>query len=86
MTAFGCSADASAREMRAPRKIKAGAHAMSAAMVRSFQLLVAALREIFDESAYQRFLDRTQRPTSAGAYAVFRQENEQAKLRRPKCC
>jgi hypothetical protein len=46
----------------------------------------AILREIFDESAYQRFLDRSQLESSAKAYAVFRQENEQAKSRKPKCC
>jgi hypothetical protein len=44
------------------------------------------LREIFDESAYQRFLDRTQLKSSSDAYAVFRQENEQSKSRRPRCC
>lgn len=47
---------------------------------------VAILREIFDESAYQRFLDRSQLESSVNAYAVFRQENEQAKSRKPRCC
>jgi len=46
----------------------------------------AILREIFDESAYQRFLDRSQLESSAKAYAIFLQENEQAKSRRPRCC
>ena len=46
----------------------------------------AILREIFDESAYQRFLDRSQLESSANAYAIFRKENEQAKSRRPRCC
>jgi hypothetical protein len=49
-------------------------------------LIVAVLREIFDESAYQRFLDRGQLQSSASAYAIFQQENEQAKSRRPRCC
>jgi hypothetical protein len=49
-------------------------------------LIVAVLREIFDESAYQRFLDRSCLESSPNAYAIFRQENEQAKSRRPRCC
>ena len=51
-----------------------------------FGLLVAVLREIFDESAYQRFLDRGQLQSSASAYEIFLRENEQAKSRRPRCC
>ena len=51
-----------------------------------FGLIVAVLREIFDESAYQRFLERSQLESSPNAYAVFQQENEQAKSRRPRCC
>jgi hypothetical protein len=49
-------------------------------------LIVAVLREIFDESAYQRFLDRSHLQSSASAYAIFLRENEQAKSRRPRCC
>ena len=49
-------------------------------------LVVAVLREIFDESAYQRFLDRSRLESSSHAYAIFQQENEQAKSRRPRCC
>ena len=51
-----------------------------------FGLVVAVLREIFDEAAYQRFLDRTRLQSSPNAYAVFQQENEQARSRRPRCC
>jgi hypothetical protein len=46
----------------------------------------AVLREIFDESAYQRFLDRSRLESSPDAYAIFLQENEQARSRRPRCC
>jgi hypothetical protein len=49
-------------------------------------VLVEVLREIFDESAYQRFLDRSQLQSSPNAYAIFLKENEQAKSRRPRCC
>jgi hypothetical protein len=51
-----------------------------------FGLIVAVLREIFDEAAYQRFLDRSHLEASPNAYATFRRENEQAKSRRPRCC
>ena len=47
---------------------------------------LSILQEIFDESAYQRFLDRTRLQSSASAYAVFRQENDQVKSQRPRCC
>jgi len=50
------------------------------------RVLLATLREIFDEEAYTRFLSRTQRSPSATAYAAFREEFEEAKTRRPKCC
>lgn len=48
--------------------------------------VAAALREIFDEAAYSRFLQRAGIASSNGAYAAFRREFEEAKLRRPKCC
>jgi len=44
------------------------------------------LREIFDESAYRRFLERSQLESSPNAYAIFQKENEQLKSRRPRCC
>jgi hypothetical protein len=47
---------------------------------------VAMLREIFDEAAYARFLRRSGMVSSSNAYAAFRQEFEEAKVRRPKCC
>jgi hypothetical protein len=47
---------------------------------------LAALREIFDEAAYSRFLRRAELPSSRAAYAAFRREFEEAKVRRPKCC
>jgi hypothetical protein len=44
------------------------------------------LREIFDESAYQRFLERSHLESSPNAYVIFQKENEQLKSRRPRCC
>jgi hypothetical protein len=50
------------------------------------RVLLATLREIFDEAAYTRFLSRTRMPSSAAAYKAFRGELEEGKARRPKCC
>jgi hypothetical protein len=47
---------------------------------------VAILREIFDEAAYARFLNRGSLASSSQAYAAFRREFEEVKGRRPKCC
>ena len=59
---------------------------MRALIITAARIFLAALREIFDESAYARFLSRTQIVSSPAAYAAFRQEFEEAKTRRPKCC
>jgi hypothetical protein len=48
--------------------------------------IVEALREIFDESAYSRFLALHRMSSSPSAYAAFLREQEQIKARRPKCC
>ena len=58
----------------------------STRFMRAFALLVSALREIFDESAYTRFLNRRQMTSSREAYAAFCREYEAAKGRRPRCC
>ena len=46
----------------------------------------AILREIFDESAYDRFLLRRGLQPSPATYADFWTEHETAKARRPRCC
>ena len=81
-----CSADTPVREKPEARTHQASARAISVAIIHSFRVLAAALREIFDESAYQRFLDRSHLESSPNAYKTFQQENEQAKSRRPRCC
>ena len=55
-------------------------------IVKAARIVMATLREIFDEAAYDRFLLRKQMASSPRAYAAFRQEFEDAKMRRPKCC
>jgi hypothetical protein len=49
-------------------------------------LLMAVLREIFDESAYKRFLALNGMASSRGAYARFMREREGTRLRTPRCC
>ena len=44
------------------------------------------LREIFDEAAYARFLQRTQLPPSRETYAAFCRERESGVAQRPRCC
>jgi hypothetical protein len=46
----------------------------------------AALREIFDEAAYMRFLSRTRLPSSATTYASFCRERDSMQARRHRCC
>ena len=48
--------------------------------------LASALYEIFDESAYERFLKENNLVRSAGSYAVFVQDQQVAKARRVRCC
>jgi hypothetical protein len=50
------------------------------------QIFLATLREVFDESAYARFLTQRQLSSSRASYAAFRQEYEVTKARRPRCC
>ena len=50
------------------------------------RILLATLREIFDEASYARFLARSQQPSSRAAYAAFWRDREKAHGRRPRCC
>jgi hypothetical protein len=55
--------------------------------VRSFfRLLREALREIFDEAAYARFLARQGISSSRAAYGAFLCESAASRERRPRCC
>ena len=51
-----------------------------------FRIAATALREIFDEAAYQRFLARTGQPSTRAAYAGFLRERAAQQERRPRCC
>jgi hypothetical protein len=50
------------------------------------QILRAVVREIFDESAYDRFLLRTHASRSVASYREFTRERDAALLNKPRCC
>jgi hypothetical protein len=50
------------------------------------RLLLAVLREIFDENAYDRFLLRTNGVASVESYRRFMQERETGMAQKPRCC
>jgi len=51
-----------------------------------FAVFRAALREIFDEAAYERFLARHALLNSRQSYAAFLAHSERERERRPRCC
>lgn len=51
-----------------------------------WQTVKAALREIFDESAYERFLLRTNGARSVATYRDFIHEREASPVKKPRCC
>ena len=52
--------------------------------MRLFRLLHAILREIFDESAYERFRNRMGVSAGRDSYSQFLREREQ--IKNVKCC
>lgn len=52
----------------------------------ALRILVSALREIFDEAAYTRFLQRTNMASSPAAYQAFWREREARVVRQARCC
>jgi hypothetical protein len=55
-------------------------------LLNAISVLASTVDEIFDESAYNRFLKRQGITSSAAAYAAFLQESGDLKARRPRCC
>jgi hypothetical protein len=51
-----------------------------------FKVGAAVLQEVFDESAYRRFLVRGNLVSSSASYAAFWAEQEKSRARRPRCC
>lgn len=52
----------------------------------AWSIILAALREIFDESSYERFLLRTNAARSIASYRAFTRERDAAMLKKPRCC
>lgn len=55
-------------------------------LLSAWELIKAMLREIFDESAYDRFLARTGNGRSVASYREFSRERETSLARKPRCC
>ena len=55
-------------------------------VIKIMRTLFAMLREIFDESAYDRFLLRTHASRSTASYREFTRERDAAMLKKPRCC
>ena len=56
------------------------------ALVAACQTIRAMFREIFDESAYDRFLLRTHESRSVASYRAFTRERDAAMVKKPRCC
>ncbi len=55
-------------------------------MRRAARLLLAILREIGDENAYQRYLMLHQIPASGAAWRQFSEERLRMRYARARCC
>jgi hypothetical protein len=59
---------------------------MTAALRKAGRLLLALLRELADESAYERHLKTHRRAHSAAEWRLFSDQRLKAKYSRAKCC
>jgi hypothetical protein len=55
-------------------------------MKRVLQVVLSVMRELFDESAYARFLQRNSLAESRQSYAAFLKEQKASKATRVRCC
>ena len=67
-------------------KGKSASRSVYAFLRSTVEILKATIREIFDESAYDRFLARTHCERSVSSYRAFMRERENAMARKQKCC
>jgi hypothetical protein len=51
-----------------------------------WRICIAIFREIFDESAYERFLILTKAERSRNSYRAFLRDRESSVARKPRCC
>ncbi len=54
--------------------------------MRFFRIIRAMLREVFEESAYERFCAREKTSIGRESYALFLLETDQAKQKQLRCC
>jgi hypothetical protein len=52
----------------------------------AWNIFWAMISEIFDESAYQRFLERTNSSRSKESYHAFLRERAASDVSKPRCC
>jgi len=69
-----------------PRAVARTISYLRESSVAALQILHSTLREIFEESAYARFLERRHLANSTDAYAEFLTESRHQRERRPRCC
>jgi hypothetical protein len=73
--------------MRYAHAVTVSAHQRKTGWLRrAAVLLLSAVREIFDEAAYERFLTRTKVASSVKAYEAFRKDYDVLKAKGPRCC
>ena len=77
---------ASLRELVIAVALVASCRRSEGMAAKRWELLKAMLREIFDESAYDRFLARTGNERSVASYRAFTRERESSLARTPRCC
>jgi len=65
---------------------QASQNSQIAAARKAWRIFVAVMREIFDENAYLRFLQRTNARRSVASYGEFVREREVTAARRTRCC
>jgi hypothetical protein len=51
-----------------------------------FRIIRAVLREVFEESAYERFCAREQIGVGRESYALFLEETDRARQHKVRCC
>jgi transcriptional regulator NrdR family protein len=81
-----CGADTLVREPLEAKTNPKKVNEIRSVIIGPFNVFMDALREIFDESAYARFLETHRMVSSPAAYGDFLRETEAVKERRPRCC
>ena len=72
--------------MKIGAKIPPVLHSLLQFLTKSLAIVRAMLKEIFDESAYARYLERRGLTSSSESYDTFLRETEATRVRRPRCC